>query len=126
MKCYCPLFCTQKEVAIQYATYCVAARDGAFLVRAMKASVGSEAPLISPGSKRRRVGSFTSRPLYLQRQSPRYPWNKRLGGPQHSVWTLWSRENFFLPCRESKSYSSALDGLKVKATLCKHRGEAEE
>ena len=123
MKCYCPLFCTQKDAAIQYAIYCVAARAGAFLVHAMKASGGSEPPLFSPGSTRRAVGSFTSRPLYLQRQSPRYPWNKRLGGPQQSVWTLWSREKSLVPCRESKSYSSVLDVVKVKVTLCKHRRE---
>lgn len=67
-----------------------------------EASGGSQAPFISPGITRRRVGSFTSRPLYLQRQSPRYAWNKRLVGPQQSVWTLWSREKSLLPRRESK------------------------
>ena len=86
-----------------------------------EASGGSEAPFISPGSTRRKMGSFTSRPLYLQHQSPRYAWKKRLGGPQQSVWMLWSREKSLLPCRESKSYSSALDGVKAKVTLCKQR-----
>jgi hypothetical protein len=34
------------------------------------------------GTSWRRVGSFTSRPVYLRGSSPRYPLDRRLEGPQ--------------------------------------------
>jgi hypothetical protein len=44
---------------------------------------GGTAPrILDLGTRRRWVVSFTPRPLYLQGESPWYPWNKRLGGPQ--------------------------------------------
>jgi hypothetical protein len=44
---------------------------------------GSAAPCILDLSTRcRRVVSFTFRPLYRQGKSPRYPLDRRLGGPQ--------------------------------------------
>jgi hypothetical protein len=52
---------------------------------AMKAywGSGSIAPhILDLGTSRRRVVSFTPRPLYPQRKSPWYPLDRRLGGPQ--------------------------------------------
>jgi hypothetical protein len=37
--------------------------------------------------------SFTTRPLYPQRNSPWYPLDRRLGKPQEPVWMMWKREN---------------------------------
>jgi len=50
----------------------------------MKAYWGSGgiAPRILWGTRWRWVVSFTSQPLYLQRKSPWYPLDRRLGGPQ--------------------------------------------
>jgi hypothetical protein len=52
---------------------------------AMKTYWGSRgiAPrILDLGSRWRRVVSFTPRPLYSQGKSPRYPLDRRLGGPQ--------------------------------------------
>jgi hypothetical protein len=40
----------------------------------------------------RRVVNFTPRPLYPQGKSPRYPLDRRLGGPQSAVWKMWRKE----------------------------------
>jgi len=42
------------------------------------------------GTRWKWVVSFTPRPLYPCRKSPRYPLDRRLGGPE-SVWTWWRR-----------------------------------
>jgi len=47
------------------------------------------------------VVSFTSRPLYPQGKSPRYPLDRRLGGPPEPFWTRGGEEKNSLPRRES-------------------------
>jgi hypothetical protein len=47
------------------------------------------------GTRRRRVVSFTPRPLYTRGKSPRYPLDGRLGG--HQSRTRWSREKYLAP-----------------------------
>jgi hypothetical protein len=45
---------------------------------------GGIAPhILNLGTRRRLMVSFTHRPPYSQRKIPRYPPNKRLGGPQN-------------------------------------------
>jgi len=48
MKCYCPLFCIQKEADIQYVIHFVAARAGAFLVHTMKQVEDQRLPSLAP------------------------------------------------------------------------------
>jgi hypothetical protein len=48
------------------------------------------------GTSWRWVVSFTPRPLYPRGKSPRYPLDRRLGGPQ-PVWTILRRENSWPP-----------------------------
>jgi hypothetical protein len=37
--------------------------------------------------------SFTPGPLYPIGKSPQYPFDRRLGGPPETIWTLWRKEN---------------------------------
>jgi len=65
MKCYCPLFCIQKEADIQYAIHFVAARGGVFLVHAMKQVEYQRLPSLAPAVHVgewvvSRLGHFTS------------------------------------------------------------------
>jgi hypothetical protein len=48
--------------------------------------------ILNPGTRWRWMVNFTPRPLYSQGKSPRYPLDRRLGGPQDPVWRLWRRE----------------------------------
>jgi hypothetical protein len=43
--------------------------------------------------------SLTPRPVYTRGKSPRYPLDRRLGGPQNRS-ALYGEENNILPCRE--------------------------
>jgi hypothetical protein len=60
------------------------------------------------------VVNFTPRPLYPQGKSPRYPLNRRLGGPQEPVWTIWRRENSWY-YRDSNS-----DPFVVQLVACRY------
>jgi hypothetical protein len=66
------------------------------------------------GTSWRWVVSFTPRPLYPRGKSPRYPLDRRLGGPE-SVWTTWRRENSW-PNRDSNSYSSVVQPVASRYT----------
>jgi hypothetical protein len=61
------------------------------------------------GTRRRWVVSFTPRPLYSQRNSPWYPLNRRLGGPQ-SVWSQCRRKKFPDPARIRTLIQPAVSG----------------
>jgi hypothetical protein len=53
--------------------------------------------LLNHGSRWRWVVSFTPRPLYLRGKSPRYPLDRRLGGPQSRSGHSGDEENKSLP-----------------------------
>jgi hypothetical protein len=53
------------------------------------------------------VVTFTPRPLYPRGNCPRYPLDRRLGGPQ-SLSGHYRRENISCPCRELNFDSSAV------------------
>jgi hypothetical protein len=57
------------------------------------------------GTSWRWVVHFTPRPLY-----PRYPLDRRLGGPQELVWMIWRRENSW-PYRDSNSDPSVVQPI---------------
>jgi len=50
--------------------------------------------ILNIGTKGRRVGSFTYRPLQTQGKR-RYPLHRRLGGPQSRSVRFWRSENLF-------------------------------
>jgi hypothetical protein len=86
-------------------------------VHAMKANGRVEVELHSLTSALH-IGDWAASrrgPLYPQRKTPQYSWNRRRGGPQQPVWTRGNREKN-LASQESKNYSSALGGVKVKVT----------
>jgi hypothetical protein len=51
-------------------------------VKAYWGSGGTDPLILDLGTRWRWMVSFTPRPLYLQRKSPWYPLERRLGGPQ--------------------------------------------
>jgi hypothetical protein len=59
------------------------------------------------------VISFTARPLYLREKSPRYPLDKRLGGPQSRSGRRW--ENAW-PYRDSNSDPSVFKPVASRYT----------
>jgi hypothetical protein len=59
---------------------------------------GGIAPRIhNLGTNCRWVDNFTLRPFYLLGKSPRYPFDRRLGGTPESVWLLWRTEKAVSP-----------------------------
>jgi hypothetical protein len=59
------------------------------------------------GTRRRRVVSFTPRPLHTQ-EEPRYPLHRRLGRPQSQSVRFWRSENlFFQPGVEPRTVHPA-------------------
>jgi hypothetical protein len=62
--------------------------------------------------------SFTSRPLYSRRNGPRYPWDRRLGGPQsrsgrggEEIKSHYGPCREFNPARQARSLVSILTEL---------------
>jgi hypothetical protein len=51
-------------------------------MKAYRGSGGLAQRIFDLGTRWNWVVSFTSRPFYLQEESPRYPLNRRLSGPQ--------------------------------------------
>jgi hypothetical protein len=62
--------------------------------------------ILNRGTKWSWVASFTPRPLYSQGKSPRYPLDKRLGGPKSRSGRC-GVEKITCPCREWNPESSA-------------------
>jgi hypothetical protein len=62
------------------------------------------------------VVSFTPRPLYHRRKSPRYPLDRRLGGPQNRS-GLREKEKT-CPHRDSNSDLSAVEPVASPYTYC--------
>jgi hypothetical protein len=63
----------------------------------------------------RRVVSFTPQPLYPRGKSPRYPLDRRLGGPQSQSGWRWRRENSW-PYRDSNSDPSVVQPVASSCT----------
>jgi hypothetical protein len=53
--------------------------------------------ILEIGSRWRWVVSFRSRPFYLREKIPRYPFNRRLGGPQSRSGLCGEEKSLALP-----------------------------
>jgi hypothetical protein len=62
--------------------------------------------ILNPGTSRMWVVSFTPLPLYPRRKSPRYPLDRRLGGPQNQCENC-GEENKFSPAEIPKASGPA-------------------
>jgi hypothetical protein len=59
---------------------------------------GGIAPcILDLGTRWKRVVSFTTRPLYPQEKSPRYPFERRLSGPQSRCGRVGEEKNSHHP-----------------------------
>jgi hypothetical protein len=69
------------------------------------------------GTSWRRVLSFTPRPLCPQGKIPRYPLDRRLGGPQSRSGWLWEKK-ILDPSRTRNSDRSVVQPIAIRYTDC--------
>jgi len=67
--------------------------------------IGNSHIYLGLGARRKWVANFTQRWLYPWEKNPRYPFNRKPGGPRADLDLLHKRKMLF-PCRDSNPRSS--------------------